>query len=82
MHEILEAAKKNLEMNALVRLLYDFAGRIQDAIDISFGSITKAKKKGKGREVHLHAKKTSARDVMISEETVEAVKAFQAEKKK
>ena len=69
-------------MNALVRLLYDLAGRIQDVVDIPFSKITKAKKNRDRREVRLEGKKTKPRDVMISEDTVEAVRNYRDALKK
>ena len=74
---IQEIVKGNKEMNALVNLLYNLAGRIQDVVGIPFGHITKAKKKGDTREVHLDAKKSTERNVVIDEATVEAVKEYQ-----
>ena len=61
-------------MNALVRLLYDLAGRIQDVVGIPFSQITRAKKFGDRREVRLEPKKSKGRWVMISEDTVDAVR--------
>lgn len=76
MKNISEIVKGNMEMNAIVNLLYNLAGRIQDVVGIPFGHITKAKKKGDTREVYLDAKKSTARNVVIPEATVQAVEEY------
>ena len=64
-------------MYALVRLLYELGARIQDVVDTSFGSVIKAKKAAYGRIVILAAKKSDARQVPVTEDTVNAVQEYQ-----
>jgi hypothetical protein len=37
MKQIFDLAKNSPEMNALVRLLYDMAARVQDVVGLTFG---------------------------------------------
>ena len=62
-------------MNALVRLLYDGALRIQDAVGLKFDDILSLKVNQYGeRKLFLIAKKTTARSVTLSQDVYDAVK--------
>ena len=62
-------------MYALVRLLYDGAMRIQNAIGLTFGDILSLKPNQYGeRKLSLPAKKTTGRDVNLSQGVYDAVK--------
>ena len=65
-------------IHALISLLYTGALRIQDVVGLTFGSVTKLKADRDGYlRLHITAKKSSARTVMLKQETIEAVKAYQ-----
>ena len=67
MEQIIEAAKKESKtIHALVRLLYNGALRIQDAVGLTFGDITRLKPNKDGfRILKLVAKKSSSRLIPI-----------------
>ena len=72
------ARKESPKVHALISLLYTGALRIQDAVGLTFGSVTQLKADQDGyRKLHITAKKSTARTVMLSQETVDAVKAYQ-----
>ena len=52
---LMELAKENKEMYALVRLLYDMGARIQDAVGLTFGQVLGLKPKNGRRSIHLAA---------------------------
>jgi hypothetical protein len=53
------------------------AARIQDVVDVPFDRIIKAKLQENGqREVFIEAKKSTSRNVLIGQETFEAVKQY------
>ena len=63
---------------ALVMLLHSCALRIQDAVGLTFGSITNLVADRNGfRYLELAPKKTSARTVVIDSKTFAAIKAYQ-----
>ena len=67
-----------MQIYALVKLLYTCALRIQDAVGLTFESITKLKpNKNLIRKLKLIGKKTTGRTVMVDQETVDAIIAYQ-----
>ena len=65
-------------MYALVRLCYNGALRIQDAIGLKFSDINNAPVTKKGSKIlSLKAKKTTSRKVTLQSETLKAVKLYQ-----
>ena len=63
---------------ALISLVYAGALRIQDAVGLTFGSITQLEADDDGYVyLHIKAKKTTARTVMLDKDTVDAIKAYQ-----
>ena len=79
LHELFEIARNgSKEVHALISLIYKGALRIQDAIGLTFGSITLPKPDDDGHiKLHIKAKKSSARSIIIDKWAVDAVKAFQ-----
>ena len=79
LHEIFEVARtKSPEVYALISLLHTGALRIQDAIGLTFGSVTNLRAdKGGCVKLHITAKKSTARFVTLDQKTVNAVKAYQ-----
>ena len=64
-------------MYALVKLLHTCALRIQDAVGLTFGSITKLKpNKNRIRKLNIIGKKTTGRTVVVDQETVDAILAY------
>ena len=58
-------------------MLYDGALRIQDALGLRFEQVTKLKPDNKGIKIlSLPAKKTTARQVPVSEGVIKAVKKY------
>ena len=63
---------------ALISLLYTGALRMQDAIGLTFGSITQLEADEDGYfNLYITAKKSTARTVVLDQEAVNAVKAYQ-----
>ena len=79
LEKIFELARsKSPQVHALISLLYTCALRIQDVVGLPFASITKQKTDKDGYiKLHLVAKKSTARTVMIDKETIDVVKAYQ-----
>ena len=72
------AREKSPRVYALISLLYAGALRIQDVVGLTFGSVTQLKADEDGCvKLHIRAKKSTARSVMLDRETVDAVKAYQ-----
>ncbi len=72
------AEEHSSQMNALVRLLYDGALRLQDAVGLTFGDITQLQPDVHGeRHITLAAKKTTSRRVSIEKQVYDAVKRYQ-----
>ena len=67
-------------VHALITLLMQGAMRIQDAVGLTFRDITSLKADKDGRKkLTLRAKKTTARDVFLNDEAIQAVKTYQAD---
>lgn len=67
-------------VHALILLLLQGAMRIQDAIGLTFRDITSLKADKDGRKkLTLRAKKTTARDIFLNDEAIQAVKTYQAD---
>ena len=65
-------------MHALVRLLYDGALRIQDAVGLTFGDITLVQPDQDGlRYIRIDAKKTISRKIKFKQLTYDAIKRYQ-----
>ena len=65
-------------MHVLVRLLYDSALRIQDAVGLTFGKILRVQPDEHGdRHFRLDAKKTTSRAISVGESVYDVVKAYQ-----
>ena len=79
MTKVFELARsKSPSIYALISLLYAGALRIQDAVGLTFGSVTQLKADKDGCvKLHITAKKSNARLVTLDHETVNAVKAYQ-----
>lgn len=79
LEKIFEIARsKSPQVHALISLLHTCALRIQDVVGLTFSSITQQKADKDGFiTLHLPAKKSTARIVMIDKETINAVKAYQ-----
>ena len=61
-------------------MLKTCALRIQDAVGLTFGSITQIRADKDGfRKLFIAGKKTSSRTVVVNEQTVAAIKAYQVE---
>ena len=74
------ARSKSKKVYALISLLHTCALRIQDAVGLTFGSITQLKPNKEGYySLNIVGKKSSARNVMIDETTIAAIKAYQDE---
>ena len=72
------ARKESPRIHALISLLYTGALRIQDVVGLTFGFITKLKADKDGYlKLHITAKKSAARTVMLNQKTIDAVKAYQ-----
>jgi len=67
-------------MHVLVRLLYDSALRIQDAVGLTFGNILRVQPDKHGdRHFRLDAKKTTSRAISVGESVYDVVKSYQKE---
>ena len=79
LQKIFEVARKHSpKIHALISLLKTCALRIQDAIGLTFGTITQQTADEKGYiKLHLAAKKTTARTVTVDSETIAIVKVYQ-----
>ena len=79
LRRVFEHARKDSPMiYALISLLYTGALRIQDAVGLTFGSVMQLRADQDGyRKLHITAKKSTARTVMLSQETIDAVKSYQ-----
>ena len=80
--KILETARtKSKKVFALISLLKTCALRIQDAVGLTFGSITQIRADKDGfRKLFIAGKKTSARTVVVDAKTIAAIKAYQDER--
>ena len=62
-------------------MLHTCALRIQDAVGLTFGSITQIRADKDGfRKLFIAGKKTSARTVVVDKKTIAAIKAYQDER--
>ena len=62
-------------MYVLIRLLYDGAMRIQDAVGLKFSDVLSLKPNEHGeRKLSLIAKKTTKREVLLTQDVFDAVK--------
>ena len=72
------ARSESPRIYALISLLYTGALRMQDAIGLTFGSITQLEADEDGYfNLYITAKKSTARTVVLDQEAVNAVKAYQ-----
>ena len=72
------AKQHSPQHHALISLLLVGALRIQDAVGLTFEQVTKLRPgRGNVRVLKLQAKKTTAREVQITPDVVESVKAYQ-----
>jgi integrase len=72
------AENHSAAMLAMVHLLYDGALRIQDAVGLTFGDITKVKLDASGyRHIDIVGKKTYGRRISIRQPVYDAVKKYQ-----
>ena len=80
--KILETARtKSKKVFALISLLKTCALRIQDAVGLTFGSITQIRPDKDGfRKLFIAGKKTSARTVVVDAKTIAAIKTYQDER--
>ena len=81
MKRIIKTAEKHSpSVHALILLLLQGAMRLQDAVGLTFRDITSIKKNKNGKmKLTLRAKKSSARDILLTDDAIKAVKTYQAD---